>query len=202
MKNLILLLVALVLFSCAPEDDFVPPSIEQVFTENFEREIIVDIKYVISKEVNSKNIYSLDENKFITNLNGSYFHRYGINLRLGNSETWLNDELFDLTDNRGEEIKILKNETKDSYNKKRLTIYIVLRSNTIAINGAAVSQRALITYEKLFESTAPHEIGHALGLEHKSTDDNIMSEINPHLRSEFDTNQVNVLKTTISRILE
>ena len=199
-KKTIFPLLILFLNSCAPEDDYVENQIEQVFTKDIETEIIVDLKYVVSNEIRTKNIYALNEEKFISHLNGSYFHRHAINFTLGTSQTFLSDELFDLTDNRGEEALILKQQTKTDYNPKRLTIYIMLRRNTVALGGVAVNRRALITDEMLFQSTAPHEIGHALGLHHKSVHENIMSEFNPHLRTEFDSSQVEIMKNTITEI--
>ncbi|UZO82586.1 matrixin family metalloprotease [Aquimarina sp. ERC-38] len=201
MKLFTILLIVLLFVACAPEDDYVPTQIEPVFTTNYDREIIVDIKFVISDDFNSSSLYDVNEKNLIENLNGSYFHRNNINLKLGEVGTFLNNELFDLKDDRGREKEVLKYVTVNSYNNERLTIYIIKRSNTIALGGVAISQRALITEEKLFESTTPHEIGHALGLEHTRTEHNIMSEYNPNLRTEFDPFQVAIMKRTIGRIV-
>lgn len=202
MKFLRVLLVLSIFASCATEDDYVPYEIEQVFSENLDKVIEVDIIYVQPSNKSSKVSYGLNENHFITNLNGSFFHRYGIGLEMGEVKTLYNDELYDLKDNRGEESRVFLRETQDFYNTNRINIYVMKRSNTVAIAGIGKDKRALITDEFLYTSTAPHEIGHALGLHHYPEEGNIMSQIRPYLRKDFTNAQVDTLKETLDKISE
>ncbi len=200
MKFLRILFVLSIFISCTAEDDYVPFQVEQIFSDDLDKTIKVDIIYVQTSDKNNKSSYSLDETHFINNLNGSFFHRYGIGLEKGDIKTIINDELHDLKDNRGEESSIFLQQTQESYKKDRVSIYIIERSNTVAIAGIGRDQRALITDEFLYTSTAPHEIGHALGLFHYPEEGNIMSEVRPHMRKDFTDAQVDRLKETLEKI--
>ncbi|WP_378173798.1 matrixin family metalloprotease [Aquimarina sp. SS2-1] len=200
MRFLKILFVLSIFVSCTAEDDYVPYQIEQVFSDELEKTISIDIVYVQPSNRNSQSSYNLDATHFINNLNGSFFNRYGIGLVKGEERTLINDELYDLRDNRGEESSTFLRQTQDSFHEGRVTIYIIKRSNTVAIAGIGRNQRALITDEFLYTSTAPHEIGHALGLFHYPEEGNIMSEVRPHLRKEFTSAQIDKLKDAIEKI--
>ncbi|WP_299433689.1 hypothetical protein [uncultured Aquimarina sp.] len=201
MKNITAILLTLTLFaSCTYEDDSAPLHIEQIFVDNPDETIILDIIYVLPSKSTNKSIYSLNESDFIKNLNGSYFNRYNIGLKLGQVKTMINDELYDLRDNRNSESRVFLQETQEHYNQKRLTAYIIKRANTIAIAGIGKDQRILITDEFLNQSTVPHEIGHALGLFHFEEEGNLMSLIRPYLRKEFTDAQVSRMKERINKI--
>jgi len=201
MKYIIAILLTLVLFtSCTYEDDSAPISIEQIFVDNPEKTIILDIVYVLPNNSTNKSMYNLNESEFINNINGSYFHRYNIGIKLGQVKTMVNGELYDLRDNRNSESSVFLRETQDHYNKKRLTAYIIKRANTVAIAGIGKDQRILITDDFLNQSTVPHEIGHALGLFHYEEQGNLMSLIRPYLRREFTDVQINRMKERITKI--
>lgn len=200
MKRLTLILLTLTFFACTYEDDSGAPQIEQIFVDNPEESITLDIIYVLPNSSTSKSIYNLNESDFIDNLNGSYFNRFNIGITLGRVKTMVNNELYDLKDNRGFESSVFLKETKEHYNKTRLSVYIIKRANTIAIAGIGKNQRVLITDEFLYETTAPHEIGHALGLYHYEKEGNLMSIIKPYLRREFTDVQLNKIKETIRKI--
>ncbi|WP_298316471.1 matrixin family metalloprotease [uncultured Aquimarina sp.] len=200
MKFLKILFVLSIFFSCTTEDDYVPFQIEQVFSDTLERVVKVDIIYVQPSTKSNQKSYNLDEAHFINNLNGSFFHRYGIGLEMGDVKTLINDELYDLRDNRGTESSTFLRETQDSYKEDRLSIYIIKRAHTVAIAGIGKDQRALITDEFLYETTAPHEIGHALGLFHYPEEGNIMSQIRPYLRKDFTLRQIDVMKSRIGEM--
>jgi len=144
-----------------------------------------------------RSSYGLNEIEFIEFLNGSYFHRYGIGMELGVVRTLINDQLYDLRDNRGEETAVFLSETQDQFDENRISVFVVKRSNTVAIAGMGKDQRVLVTDEFLYTSTTPHEIGHALGLFHTSEEGNIMSRIRPYARKEFTDNQVYTMKETL-----
>ncbi|WP_025742931.1 matrixin family metalloprotease [Aquimarina pacifica] len=188
--------------SCAIEDDYVPLNIEPIFVDNPETTIKIDIIYVLPSGNNNKSMYHLNENDFVDNLNGGFFHRYDIGLELGQIRTITNDELYDLRDNRDAETSTFLKETQDSYKKDRVNVYIIKRANTIALAGIGNDKRALITDEFLYETTAPHEIGHALGLFHTAEEGNIMSQINPHKRTFFSDTQVLKMKNHIHKTKE
>ncbi len=200
MKILKILFLVATFISCTAEDDYVPNEIEQVFSDNLEKTIKVDIIHVEPSDKAHKSSYNLDEAHFIHNLNGNFFHRYGIGLEKGEVRTLYNDELYDLKDNTGREATVFLQQTKNFYRKDRINIFIIKRCNTIAIAGIGKNQRALITDEFLDTSTSPHEIGHALGLFHHPNEGNIMSSISPHMRREFTNDQIQKLKKTITRI--
>ncbi|MBW1296497.1 matrixin family metalloprotease [Aquimarina litoralis] len=200
MRFLRILVVLSIFASCTTEDDYVPYQVEQVFSDNLEKTIKVDIIYVQPSNKASKVSYGLNETHFIDNLNGSFFHRYGIGLEMGDIKTLNNDELYDLKDNRGQEASVFLQQTQDSYREDRISVYVMKRSNTIAIAGIGKDKRALITDEFLYTSTAPHEIGHALGLHHYHEEGNIMSQIRPYLRKDFTDEQIAVLKETLEKI--
>lgn len=196
----IIVLITSIFFSCTPEDDYVPFQIEQVFTNSFDQEIFVDIVYVVPSTNATKSLYSLNEKEYVNFLNGSFFHRNKINLKLGVVDKMISDELYDLRDNRGDEVSVFLSETNTNFTASRLTIYIMKRTHTRAIAGIGMDRRALITDEFLYETTSPHEIGHALGLAHNDIEGNIMSEIKPYLRNEFNQDQVRSMKRNISKI--
>lgn len=200
MKILMMILCALTLISCTYEDDSAPLFIEPIFTENPKHVLKLDIIYVLSSDNPNKSIYHLNESEYIKTLNGCYFHRNNIGFILGESKTIINDELYNLKDNRNEEASVFLRETKASFKKDRLNIYIIKRCNTIAIAGIGKSQRALITDEFLFSSTSPHEIGHALNLPHLEVEGNIMCQIRPYLRKDFTRNQVQGMSDRIAAI--
>ncbi|SEK51081.1 Matrixin [Aquimarina amphilecti] len=202
MKLLKLLFVLSIFVSCAAEDDSASYQIEQIFSDNLEKTIKVDIIYVQPSGVSGKSSYNLNESDFIANLNGSFFHRYGIGLEKGDVKTLNSDELYDLKDNRGRESSIFLQETQDFYREDRINVFVMKRSNTVAIAGIGKDKRALITDEFLFTSTAPHEIGHALGLFHYPEEGNIMSQIRPYLRAEFTSVQIDRLKKALDKIEE
>ena len=186
--------------SCAVEDDYVPLSIDPIFVDNPQQTIKVDIIYVLPTGSSNQSLYNLDESDFIKNLNGSFFHRYNIGLVLGEIKTMVNSQLYDLRDNRGSEASTFLMETKESYKKNRLNIYVIKRAHTIAIAGIGKDRRALITDEFLHTTTAPHEIGHALGLFHSHEEENLMSLIRPHLRRNFTNTQVAKMKEHITEM--
>lgn len=199
MKNLIKIIIVFISISCST--DTYPIIDEEItFIENPEKILVIDIIYVLPSGNYDKSIYNIDESNYVKNLNSHYFHKYNIGFVLGESRTIISDELYDLKDNRGNESKVFMQETNESFKSDRLNIYIIKRSNIIAIAGMATLQRALITNEFLNKTTSPHEIGHALGLGHQETEGNIMSIVNPHLRKKFTNDQVNKLKRRITSI--
>ena len=200
MRNVtILLLSILFLSSCATEDDFVELSIEPVYAENLDVELKVDIVYV--KNPNFDEVLpKFNEQRFIDGLNGKYFHRNGIGFTLGKVDILEHQELYDLKDNRGNEQETFLTETEAYINSDRITIFIIKRSNVYGISGIGYGQRVLLTDEHVFESTSPHEIGHALGLGHTVEEGNIMCTIKPHLRKEFNAQQSNAMKQKIKLI--
>ncbi|WP_299217097.1 matrixin family metalloprotease [uncultured Aquimarina sp.] len=200
MKFFTVVLFLFFFISCTVEDDYVPFQIEQVFSDDLQQTIKVDIIYVQPSITSSQSSFNLDETAFIQNLNGSFFHRYGIGLEIGDIKTLVNDELYDLRDNSGEESRVFLTQTQNLYNKNRMNIYVVKRAHTSAIAGIGKDQRALITDEFLFTPTAPHEIGHALGLFHSTIEGNVMSKIRPHMRKDFTNAQVDQMKNTMKKI--
>ncbi|KZS42907.1 hypothetical protein AWE51_16210 [Aquimarina aggregata] len=193
MKQLTFLLLVLLLPSCSVEDDSAPLFIEPIYVNNPTFKLKLDIIYVLPNEKYAKSKYNIDESKYLDYLNGCFFNRHDIGIVLGESRTLVNPELYDLKDDRGNESAIFERETKGTCKPDRLNMYIIPRTNTIAIAGLGVTQRTLITDEFLFKTTSPHEIGHSLGLHHLDVDGNIMSRVKPYLRKEFNSEQVSEL---------
>lgn len=200
MRTLVYLILTVLFVSCATEDDFVQLSIEPVLKDEVASEIKLDIVYIVSTNNTSKTQYGLNEDDYINHLNANYFHRNDVGFVLGEVRTMVNDDLYDLTDDRGNETRTFLDQTEGDYDHNRVTVYIMKRSNTVAIAGIGYNQRALITDEFLYESTSPHEIGHALGLGHSDVEGNIMCQIKPHIRKEFTKQQADALQVTIERI--
>lgn len=200
MKYLSIVLLLLITSSCSVEDDSAPLFIEPIFMDNPTAKLLVDIIYVLPSEDYEKSIYQLDESKYLEFLNGNYFNRNNIGIEMGESRVIINSELYNLKDNRGAEPSVFSTETENSYREDRLNIYIIPRANTVAIAGIGLRQRALVTDEFLFTSTSPHEIGHALGLFHCGAEGNIMCQIKPYLRKEFDMDQVDTMAESIASI--
>jgi len=201
MKSIIVLLIVFIFISCSQEsDDDTPLYIEPIFTNTPEKKLYIDVIYVVPSTNPNPKIYHLNETEYINHLNGSYFHRNNIGFVLGKISTLVSDELYDLRDNRNSETSTFLKETKASYNKGRLNLYIMKRCNTIAIAGIGMDQRALITDEHIHKTTSPHEIGHALGLHHTTEEGNIMSMKRPYLRKEFNNEQIKQLKKRIDEI--
>lgn len=200
MRNVIIFLLSILfLSSCATEDDFVPLSIEPVYSESLDVELEIDIIYV--KDPNFNEVLSkFNEQHFVEDLNGKYFHRNGIGFKLGKIDVVENEELFDLKDNRGEEQEVFLNETERYTALDRITVFVIKRSNIYGIGGMGYGQRVLLTDEHIFKSTSPHEIGHALGLGHTVEEGNIMCTVKPHLRKEFTSQQINAMKQKIKLI--
>lgn len=202
MKLIYLLSILLVISSCATEeDDYAPLQINQVLKENPEKVLKIDIIYVLpSGATESRKYYKLNAEDFIKNINGSFFNRYDIGFELGEISYINNNELYDLKDNRNEETSVFLRETQASFKKDRLNVYIMKRSNTIALAGIGKDCRVLVTDEHLYKTVTPHEIGHALGLFHHHEEGNIMSEIRPDLRREFTYEQVGTMKSRINEM--
>ncbi len=187
--------------ACSHDDDHGPEDMGIMFVENPERTIKVNIFYVETEETSDKSSYNLDEGEFIEYLNGYYFHRYGIGLELGESRVLINSELYDLRDNQGSEPSTFFMQTQDSYEEDKINIYIIKRSNIIGIAGMGRIQRVLLTYENLFTSTSPHEIGHSLGLFHNDEVKNIMSTtLDKQSRQVFNGNQEDKMKKRIDEL--
>ncbi|WP_106791947.1 matrixin family metalloprotease [Aquimarina sp. Aq78] len=187
------------LLSCSASDDLDSVGVEPEFAAP-EKIIKVNIIYVESSETLDKSSYTLDEKEFINYLNGEYFHRFGIGLELGESKSLINEELYDLRDNEGSEPSTFLMQSRESYDKSKVNIYIVKRCNILGIAGIGRDQRVLITDENLFTSTAPHEIGHALGLFHSHESENIMNTVNKDSRHNFNETQEKKIKKRIDQI--
>ncbi|WP_103069898.1 matrixin family metalloprotease [Aquimarina sediminis] len=199
--TLVLLLFSMFIFSsCEKDTDHSPNYMEKIFVENPERIIKVNIIYVEAEESSNRSSYSLDEKEYLDYLNGYYFHRMGIGLELDNSKTLVNEELYDLRDNVGSEPSTFFMQSQESFDKDRLNIYIIKRSNIRAIAGMGRNQRVLLTDEHLYTSTSPHEIGHALGLFHTHESGNIMSTTERDLRQSFNKEQEEKIKKRIDQI--
>ncbi len=190
------------LFICctAADDDQIPLNPKLIFIDNPEKTIKIDIIYVLPSTQINQSIYNLNEMDLINHLNGRFFHRYNIGFILGETRTLINKELYDLRDNRGSEASVFFMETKESYKKDRVNMYIIKRDHTIGIAGLGRNQRALITDKFLYKTTCPHEIGHALGLFHHADENNIMCQINSHSRIIFLDSQVKKMKESIQKI--
>ncbi|WP_299605870.1 matrixin family metalloprotease [uncultured Aquimarina sp.] len=200
MRYLLFLFLLFLLPSCTVEDDYVPTSIEPIFMDNPSAKLLVDIIYVVPSKNHNQSKYAIDETRFMDFINGCFFNRHNIGFEMGESRVLINSELYDLKDNRDQESSVFNTETQDSYRQDRMNIYIIPRTNTVAIAGIGLKQRALITDEFLFTTTAPHEIGHALGLSHKEVEGNIMCRVKPYLRKEFDSDQVDTMYNKILSI--
>ena len=201
MKKLLLLISIFLFLSCTKDDAYGSEIMEEIFVENPERIVKVNIFYVLADESSSKSEYNLNEQEYLDYLNGYYFHRYGIGLELGESKELVNEELYDLRDNKGSEPSTFFMQCRESYSKDRINIYIIKRSNIVGIAGIGRAQRVLITDENLFTSTSPHEIGHSLGLFHHDEQKNIMSTtLDKHSRQFFNPEQEGIIKKRIDQI--
>ncbi|EZH74340.1 hypothetical protein ATO12_11250 [Aquimarina atlantica] len=187
------------LLSCSTGDDHDSIGIESEFPA-IEKIVKINIIYVESSETLDKSSYSLNETEFINYLNGEYFNRFGIGLELGESKSLVNEELYDLRDNEGSEPSTFLMQSRESYDKSKVNIYIVKRCNIRAIAGIGRDQRVLITDENLFTSTTPHEIGHALGLFHTHEAENIMNTVDKGSRHNFNKDQERKIKKRIDEI--
>ncbi len=187
------------LLSCSAGDDLDSIGIEPEFMAP-EKIVKINIIYVESSETLHKSSYTLNEAEFINYLNGKYFHRFGIGLELGESKSLVNEELYDLRDNEGSEPSTFLMQSRESYDKSKVNIYIVKRCNILGIAGIGRDQRVLITDENLFTSTAPHEIGHALGLFHTHEAENIMNTVDKGSRYNFNKDQEKKIKKRIDEI--
>ncbi len=88
MKLLKIVVLLLAFVSCTVEDDYTPYQIEQVFSEDIDVVLKVDIIYVLSSSQRSSVMqYDLNEVEFIKFLNGSFFHRYDVELQKGDVRT-------------------------------------------------------------------------------------------------------------------
>ncbi len=203
MRLILLLITTLFLFSCENhEDDTVTTElIEPMFIDNPERLVKVNIFYVESGKSANQSSYSLSERDYIDYLNGHYFHRLGIGLVLNESKTIINDDLYDLRDNQGSEPSTFLMQSKASYDKNKINIYIIKRSNIKGIAGIGRDQRVLLTDQNLYTTSSPHEIGHALGLFHSDEEENIMSyTLNKDARRYFNKTQEERMKRQIDKI--
>ncbi|KZS42871.1 hypothetical protein AWE51_16005 [Aquimarina aggregata] len=201
MKRLCQLTLVLLLFfftSCYVSDDFIETEIEQVFIDNPKNVMTIDIIYVLPSENQNANTYRVNPADYLNKLNGSYFNRYDIGFKLGEVRTLINDELYDLTDNVGSETSTFFKETQESFRTDRMNIYIIKRSNTIAVAGIGKNRRVLITDEFLNKCTSAHEIGHALGLYHTEEKGNIMCKNKSTPRKEFTTQQLEIMIRNIN----
>lgn len=200
MKQLLPFIFTLLFLSCANDDanDFEP--LEQISAKDISRIVKVNIFYVKSK-TSPKSEYNIDEIKYLEYLNTTYFYRYGIGLELSKSDVLINDELYDLRDNVGNESSTFLMNCRASHDRNKINIYIIKSSNVIGISGIGRGLRVLLTDKSLFTSTSPHEIGHALGLFHTEETTNIMSQtLDKHLRMFFNEEQEETLKKNIDKI--
>jgi len=199
MRRIVLILLTLVVTSCTVEDDHIA-EINAVLVDDSKNNLIIDIIYVSPSKPGIQTQPKIDEIRFINQLNSNFFHRHDIGFTLGDIKTIVNDELHDLRDNVNEEAHIFLKETKNIYKEDRLSVFIIKRSHTFGVAGIGKNQRVLLTDKKAFSSTAPHEIGHALGLYHISEVGNIMSFMQTVPRTDFNENQKNRMITKIDDI--
>ncbi len=202
MRPILLFIFTFFFLSCEKPEEDDTLEMEQIFVENPERIIKVNIFYIESQKSSKQSSYSLDEADYIDYLNGYYFHRLGIGLELEKSSSIVNDDLYDLRDNRGGEPSTFLMQSKKTYDKNKLNIYIIKRSNIYGIAGIGRDKRVLITDHHLYTSSSPHEIGHALGLFHNDEDGNIMNcgVVNKDERRFFNNTQQEKMKKQIDNI--
>ncbi|MFC5045497.1 matrixin family metalloprotease [Aquimarina hainanensis] len=199
MKTLSLIFIGILLLSCSKGEENVSTT-ELIQMENIENKLIVDIIYVLpSGGFYTNAMYKLDEVQFLNYLNEGYFHKYNIELIQGESRDFINDELFNLRDNRYKETEVFLDQTASFHKKGKLSIFIIKRDNILAIAGIGGEDRVLITDKFLYTNTTAHEIGHALGLSHVSEIDNIMST-KKNERRFFKDIQLELLKGRINQL--
>lgn len=185
--------------SCQADHVDTASSIVPMFVESPEKSIKVNIFYVAQDKKTANTSYTRNEKRFIDFLNGNYFHRFGIGLELASVQTIVNKELYDLRDNEGGEPSTFFMQSRATYEKDKLNIYIIKRENIIGIAGMGRDQRVLLTDTNMYTSTSPHEIGHALGLFHSKEKGNIMNTMKDQ-RMHFNPKQMYQLRKCIDMI--
>lgn len=112
MKYFSPLLLLILFVSCLLESENVLVLSEYIFVDYPDRTIKIDILCAPTSDNSNKRTYNFDKDSFIENLNGCYFHRNNIGLIEGKFRTIINDELYDLKDDKGGEASIFLMESK------------------------------------------------------------------------------------------